>query len=122
MFSDDPNSISQVPLVITIIQLFSLCVVANLFDIIPSGWTFGGRAASKARRCLVSQMFMACYLSLDYNACIAYMPPISILFVCLFVCLCLSLCTHLYKTEEVAVLQFASVLLTLHFLDTTLAN
>ncbi|KAH8112916.1 glucan synthase [Phellopilus nigrolimitatus] len=63
-FFDNPNSSSNVPLIIGIVQFFISVVATLLFGIMPSGRMFGDRVAGKARKYLASQTFTASYPAL----------------------------------------------------------
>jgi len=60
MVDDRPN-LSQVPLILGIVQFFISVVVTLVFGIIPSGRMFGDRVAGKSRKYMASQTFTASY-------------------------------------------------------------
>ncbi|KDQ20392.1 glycosyltransferase family 48 protein [Botryobasidium botryosum FD-172 SS1] len=80
--SADPNTDSQLPLILGIVQFFISVVATLLFSIMPSGRMFGDRVAGKARKYLASQTFTASYPQLESGARMASI----MLWVCIFGC------------------------------------
>ncbi|ESK93794.1 1,3-beta-glucansynthase [Moniliophthora roreri MCA 2997] len=84
MVDDRPN-LSQVPLILGIVQ-FGISVVATIcFAIIPSGRMFGDRVAGKSRKYMASQTFTASYAPLPRNARTGSIMLWVIIFTCKYV-------------------------------------
>ncbi|ESK96966.1 1,3-beta-glucansynthase [Moniliophthora roreri MCA 2997] len=84
MVDDRPN-LSQVPLILGIVQFFISVVVTICFAIIPSGRMFGDRVAGKARKYMASQTFTASYPSLPRSARTASIMLWVLIFTCKYV-------------------------------------
>ncbi|KAF9069635.1 1,3-beta-glucan synthase [Rhodocollybia butyracea] len=82
---DGRPNLSQVPLILAIVQFFISVVVTVAFGIIPSGRMFGDRVAGKARKYMASQTFTASYPTLDRNARVASILLWVLIFSCKFV-------------------------------------
>jgi len=82
---DDRPNLSQVPLIVGIVQFFISVVVTLVFAIIPSGRMFGDRVAGKSRKYMASQTFTASYPALARSSRIASITLWLLIFACKFV-------------------------------------
>ncbi|EJD47463.1 1,3-beta-glucan synthase [Auricularia subglabra TFB-10046 SS5] len=80
---NDPDS--NIPLIISIVQLALSGIITLCFAIIPSGRMFGDRVTGKSRKYLASQTFTASYPGLEGKARTASWMLWIIIFLCKFV-------------------------------------
>jgi len=82
---DGRPNLSQVPLILGIVQFFISVVVTLVFGTIPSGRMFGDRVAGKSRKYMASQTFTASYPALERSARAASILLWVLIFSCKFV-------------------------------------
>ncbi|KIK59915.1 glycosyltransferase family 48 protein [Collybiopsis luxurians FD-317 M1] len=82
---DGRTNLSQVPLILGIVQFFISVVATVAFALIPSGRMFGDRVAGKSRKYMASQTFTASYPSLERSARTASILLWVLIFSCKFV-------------------------------------
>ncbi|KAK0240149.1 1,3-beta-glucan synthase [Armillaria nabsnona] len=81
---DDLPNLSQLPLILGIVQFFIAVVATLVFGLIPSGRMFGDRVAGKSRKYMASQTFTASYPSLARGARAASISMWVLIFGCKF--------------------------------------
>lgn len=82
---DGNNDDSNIPLIVSVVQLALSAVITLAFAIIPSGRMFGDRVTGKSRKYLASQTFTASYPGLEGKARTASFALWIIIFLCKFV-------------------------------------